>query len=798
MVDLSHTMTTVLYINYRDTGWQETYCLKTTDYDEARQAVGTLCNYRRSFLTVGCRIVWGRIGFLGRPKERIAVGGLPAGPLPQVKADDFLNTPFTTLHYALEAESGAWSDRHFRGISDAMVSDFKVKGKIYTPILDPKPLVNPLDGAIAVDPIRRSFLGWLMRYTQHLHLETFQPVPLGLVSPWAQCYLRGVANMKCGRAFKPVSWEVVGVDTEGGVIAPHFSPCGAIVDYARTCYEAPVQFYTDGGLSRLRYYVVPETNARMLGPTIFWPYENLLQLVNLSGTGERTGKANRTYYLGGNRDASRDGADVHGELSFFFGLGIQPWPGGPEIPPGWLPPCEEMLMSLTVQQLDLAQVVPAVFKLGFNQQTFFRVRQISPGYAAVDLELPGPVTIEPVTCVSLADNRQQAGSGGGSEVDGDGEWSDTDAILLLQVAEATSWTVFCYWNWNVIGGGSAVGPATVQGGISIDGGDKIVAVFTDTGVISGALSYAFSFNADDLPAGERVLRLHVRNGGPKIIVEHGKIVAIPDPDIHVKTHPARFFGEFTGPSACTKNPPSCCPSGDGGGGGSGSGGGGGDDDGEISWMPLGHADNFTTEVADSLTLADVTVAPGTMLNVKATIGGAFGLTLTGATFNGVPMTVDLDVSNYSGRVDVTQGLMILSLKVDDETTGDIVLTYSDLDTDTYVTLEAIEVFGLANREKDQTATAFGEPFTGGTFSTGATPPASAASCFAAAGFALAYDLTSVVWGGGFTTDGQDDYPGAVSATAGYRVLSAGGSVNPSVTIPAFTPGLATGGVVVYT
>ena len=112
------------------------------------------------------------------------------------------------------------------------------------------------------------------------------------------------------------------------------------MDYVRSCYEAPCQWYADGGLGRIRYYFVPETNERLTCVNIFAPYANELQINNPAGTGERTGKANRRYYRGTNLNPGRDGSHVHGELKYFAGDQPQPWTGGVAIPLHLLPVCD--------------------------------------------------------------------------------------------------------------------------------------------------------------------------------------------------------------------------------------------------------------------------------------------------------------------------------------------------------------------------------------------------------------------------------------------------------------------------
>lgn len=124
-----------------------------------------------------------------------------------------------------------------------------------------------------------------------------------------------------------------------GPIVPHFSPCGAIVEWIRTAYSAPCQWYPGGPVGRIRWYFVPETNAHFDAATVFWPYSQELQLDNPDQPGERTGKVNRPFYRGTNRFPSRDGSHVHGDLIYFDGETPAPW-SGDATPPTAFVPCD--------------------------------------------------------------------------------------------------------------------------------------------------------------------------------------------------------------------------------------------------------------------------------------------------------------------------------------------------------------------------------------------------------------------------------------------------------------------------
>lgn len=201
MADLSQTMKAVLHVNHARAGWQETYFLKTNSYPAALEACNLLVHYRRSFLAQGCEIVWARVSFLGTPRERQGLQGLPVGPLPQAPQGESIDNPSDALHYAFETNTGRWGNRLFRGIPDPLVRDFAYDGVMPEPLAPALALSNPLDGGASLARIRQSFLRWLIINTQNVRVTAKGPPPVGDTSPWERCLPRRVSNRKTGRPF---------------------------------------------------------------------------------------------------------------------------------------------------------------------------------------------------------------------------------------------------------------------------------------------------------------------------------------------------------------------------------------------------------------------------------------------------------------------------------------------------------------------------------------------------------------------------------------------------------------------
>ena len=201
MADLSQQMKCVLHINHPRAGWMETYYLKTNSYPLALDAAKLLVHYRRSFIAEGCKIVWARVSFLGRPRERQGLEGLPLGPLPQHPQGVPVDNPNDALHYAFETQTGRWGNRLLRGIADDLVADFIYNGVMPEPLPPAQALSSPLDGGASLNRIRQSFLRWLVNNTMCVRIQEAGPPTLGDAVDWQRVFPRRVTTRRSGRPF---------------------------------------------------------------------------------------------------------------------------------------------------------------------------------------------------------------------------------------------------------------------------------------------------------------------------------------------------------------------------------------------------------------------------------------------------------------------------------------------------------------------------------------------------------------------------------------------------------------------
>lgn len=201
MADISNRMKFVLHVSHGAQGFQESYYLKTTSYTDGLVAGTKLLHYRRSLLAAGCAILWARVSFLGKPRERRGISGGPWGPLPQVPGQSTTDNPSDALHYALESGTGRWGNRLFRCVQDDMIQDYHFNGIMPEPLNPALLLSDPLDGAASLNRIISSFLRWLVENTDHVRITDKGPPTLGDTEAWAAIIPRKVANRKTGRAF---------------------------------------------------------------------------------------------------------------------------------------------------------------------------------------------------------------------------------------------------------------------------------------------------------------------------------------------------------------------------------------------------------------------------------------------------------------------------------------------------------------------------------------------------------------------------------------------------------------------
>lgn len=335
----------VLFINWRNSGWSERYWLPTSDWIGTRALADKLARWRIAGCAQGCKIIWGRIGFSDdwRLSWPITALGITSRPYAGM-GGQLINTVWTRINWRFETADGRWVIRQWGGVPDDLVRAAKIVGQL-EPLPTDDEMADLADHATPWRVAYTSMVRFFFENTVFAGHGRDWPDNLYDVEPWNRILVRGVGNRNTGRDFLRVSWETArtrpanqtGVDPPTDA-APAFTPCGAAVGVVRAAYSRVCQWYVNGPLGRIRYYFVPETNKVLPYKTVFWPYSQVLDLQNLTQTGERPAAGYRwdrgvpTHWL--------DGSHPHGTEQDFMGTSAVPWTPAVPTPLFELPQCD--------------------------------------------------------------------------------------------------------------------------------------------------------------------------------------------------------------------------------------------------------------------------------------------------------------------------------------------------------------------------------------------------------------------------------------------------------------------------
>ena len=95
--------------------------------------------------------------------------------------------------------------------------------------------------------------------------------------------------------------------------------CGVV----RSAYTAPCRWYPDGPVGGIRFYFAKGNALWLPMKTVFWPYSQVREIINVSKPGEITGKGLRKWDRGDNWNGL-DGVHYEGSEADFAGEGIDP------------------------------------------------------------------------------------------------------------------------------------------------------------------------------------------------------------------------------------------------------------------------------------------------------------------------------------------------------------------------------------------------------------------------------------------------------------------------------------------
>ena len=96
-----------------------------------------------------------------------------------------------------------------------------------------------------------------------------------------------------------------------------------VVGVAQRCYTAPSAGMPGGPIGKIRFYWANPTALWLPFPTVFWPYQPVMQIENFADTGEITGKGLRAWNNGKNLN-NLPGTHYEGTAADFAGVSPLP------------------------------------------------------------------------------------------------------------------------------------------------------------------------------------------------------------------------------------------------------------------------------------------------------------------------------------------------------------------------------------------------------------------------------------------------------------------------------------------
>lgn len=218
MADITNQMYGAAFYRRSSQGWSEKFWLKTTDYPASVAAMTALVTARLGLLPSPCQLIWCRVAYAGRPRERKPLvlnypldGNADVAAAPYVGTDADVNDVEAAVQLALGTATGRWANYYMRAIPDDRLSGRQLINPVTVPSSDvPITPVNDWEGRLG------NYLQLLRTSTQ---LAVFKAKGIGTAGDtystevWDSAIIRGIRNKKTGRPFgesrgrKPVGAE---------------------------------------------------------------------------------------------------------------------------------------------------------------------------------------------------------------------------------------------------------------------------------------------------------------------------------------------------------------------------------------------------------------------------------------------------------------------------------------------------------------------------------------------------------------------------------------------------------------
>lgn len=202
---VTSVMTGRLYFQYLKQGWQESFNLVSTDYGAAKTAMGTIVTARRKILPANASIIYGRVGFLGKPRDKKALKlSYPlagqADTLTPAAGDDPNDVEHSVV-VSYETAGGRWMTAHTRCIPDDMETGTKLVDALVIPDIV-SGTFTPVSGTTWIAALG-NYIATVGTLTQHV--RTLEPLPgppvvfQFEVNPFTDAIYRGMGSKSTGR-----------------------------------------------------------------------------------------------------------------------------------------------------------------------------------------------------------------------------------------------------------------------------------------------------------------------------------------------------------------------------------------------------------------------------------------------------------------------------------------------------------------------------------------------------------------------------------------------------------------------
>lgn len=202
---VASVMTGRLYFAYKKQGWQESFNLISTDYAAALTALGTIVTARRKILPASADIIYGRVGFLGKPRDKRALNlnyplpGTADTLTPTVNGDP--NDVEHAVKVSYETAGGRWMTAWTRCLPDEVETGTALVDPLVIPSITTTPF-TPVSGTTWIAALG-NYLATVAQATQHVReLDPLPGPPVTFqfeVNPFVAVVYRGLGSKSTGR-----------------------------------------------------------------------------------------------------------------------------------------------------------------------------------------------------------------------------------------------------------------------------------------------------------------------------------------------------------------------------------------------------------------------------------------------------------------------------------------------------------------------------------------------------------------------------------------------------------------------